>query len=355
MAIMMRRGIGMAAAAGLLIAGATWLLSGPGMPAHASVLDAARAAFDEVRAIRVATWFDSGPGTERSAPDVVLIDAERGARSVCAGRIDLYDARAGERSWFDVASGVVEVVVIDEEVPLRRLLGWGRAEENLEALRVLALRDEGRVTQEVVERDGVLVRRLVGTDEHDRPIEAEIDLASGRVRRTASWTIGDPRAGVPPVRVVREFSYPDPRTLDDALFAAIPPEAREVRRVEGIAQARMQKMHDLRTLAMAVQLYAMHHADQLPRRVDDLVEYLDPARPLEVMLRAAVPGRDEALRVESALAGFVAEGITTVAGLDPQAVLFRLAFPDGSRLEAYVDGHVETHGPPNDEADEPDA
>ncbi|MHC4990083.1 MAG: hypothetical protein ACYTGC_03795 [Planctomycetota bacterium] len=223
---------------------------------------------------------------------------------------------------------------------LPMLLDRASAEENVHALRAVALRDVGAVTDTLVERRSGTVRRLEGVDSNGRPLVVEIDPRTGRMLLTITWTSGPPERQQ--LRIMTAYEYPDPATVDPALFDAVPAEATQVVEWGDLEKARYQCMSDLRGLAVLVHMYAARHEDRLPETIDQLTPFSD--QPIDELLARELPGVG-VVKVRSRLKEL--DGTRVSDADDPASVvLFECRLPDGV-VKAFLDGHVEF------EADEP--
>ncbi|MHC5004178.1 MAG: hypothetical protein ACYTJ0_13770 [Planctomycetota bacterium] len=324
---MIGRGIGLAAAAGLVLAVALGVPTG--RTAAAAMLEAALAALEGVAAVHVTTMIDDGEGTPSLFAGELWAVRDRGTRFEDEHSVAVYDAQAGRRSLLDRATGTVEVTSVQDPMMLRVLLERADATRNVTALHAIALRDEGAVTERRIRRDGRRLLQLEGLDGRGREIVVVLDPDTQRMVQTMAWTV--PTGDAPARRIITSFTYPDPASLDSTLFDTVPAEATRVVEPDEIAQARMQCMVMLRDLATMVVTYADEHG-VLPKSLDDLAPYAD--RPMERYAACDVPGGEPA-----AIVSRLAE---LEAAMSSKDVLFECRFAD-SLIRAFGDGHVEVH------------
>lgn len=322
----------------------------PRAAAAAALLETAVGALQDVEAIVITQIIDDGTGQDPDRTFAGMFPAWRfisraglGSRFETGGVTEIYDARDRQIATFDADSGTVELSGIDAALMRPMMLARTRVHENLDVLRLRAGRDRRSVRDSTVIRDGRRIRVLSSTDEHGRPVLAEIDAQTGRVLRTESWfpVLPSGEAGAPIVllRAVTVCDYPDPGTLDPALFHAIPPAATTVIRLSPEDRAVRQCMTNMRTLAVLVHAFAQRNGDRLPDSLDALAPYAE--RPIAFYVSSEWPGSATGLTVESRLDSHGEARLDTLDWTD--AVLFACALPDGRIVRCYADSRVEVH------------
>lgn len=324
---------GLAAAAAITLAVLALWPGGSGIrAASAEALSAAMQSLDRVDAVRVTSTVDAGPGTPAQPLWTGIALRDVGFRLSGEGSVQIYNHQ--ERRQYTIEGESMRVVELRDATSLGQLLEHFSANQRLQYLRETALRRGATLSDEQVVIDGLAVRRFSAPDENGRPVSLDIDMQTQRLRHCDTWTMDTPDQ--PAIRQRWDFEYPEPSSIDLSLFAAPNAEGRTVTREPA---GRAQCMVNMRNLAMAIQVYATEHEDQLAPGLSDLKRYL-PHEDLTELLSCR---NDSGELVRIKYHGPDQQPAATLAGLDmPTTILFECELGSGKAV-GYVDGHVEYH------------